>query len=265
MSNEDGVVARWVRKFRGTARLRDTFDKTEIAFDTDDQMLKFGVGANTRQVVDNFNAQTIGGAKTFSGAMVAGSTLNVTGAAVLADTLDVTGLTTVAALTATGTVALPATTSKAGVVQQHADHAKAGTTAGWVVNAGDNKNSLGRQAAGTTAATLVVPLSLRVGDIIAGFYLVGQIEAGGNTCTVDAALRKQTAAAADLSDAAVTDGAITQVSVIADTILSASNAGVTGLSVTVAADQTYYILITSTTAAATDVDLQSVNVTKTAV
>ena len=169
--------------------------------------------------------------------------------------------TITAAKTFSGAVTFTSTVTRASQVYSIAAGAKVGTTAGCVVAAADNKNSLARCPASQTAATLVVPITgLRVGWIITGYYLVGQIESGGNTATVDAAMRKQTTAAADLTDGAVTNGAITQVSVTADTIISSANAGVTGVSDTIGADETFYVLITITTAASTDVDLQAVNV-----
>jgi hypothetical protein len=135
--------------------------------------------------------------------------------------------------------------------------AKVGGTAEFLVNAADNKNSLARLPASKTAATLVVPVSnLKVGDTITGFHLVGQIESAGGTVTVDADLRKQTAAASDLVDASV--GAITQLSVIADTIISSANSSKSSLADVVGADETFYVLITATTGASCDIDLQAV-------
>lgn len=136
---------------------------------------------------------------------------------------------------------------------------KVGATAGWVVTAGTNKLHA-TLPAGVTAGTLVLPVhGLEIGDIVTAFSLVGQIEAGGNTCTLDAALRSQTVAAADNADASV--GAITQVSATADTALSAANAAKTGLAETAAVNKLLYFLITGTTAAATDIDLLGVLLT----
>lgn len=135
--------------------------------------------------------------------------------------------------------------------------AKAGATAGWTVAAGANI-ALATCAASSTAATLVVPITgLKVGQKITGFHLIGQIESAGGTVTVDAQLRKHTSAAADVADALV--GSITQVSVTADTILSASNSlkDLTAPEV-VGEDETFYVLVTATTAASTDVALQGV-------
>lgn len=139
-----------------------------------------------------------------------------------------------------------------------ASGAKVGATAGAVVNAADNKNSLFRVPAAQTASTVVIPLNyLKVGDIITSFHLVGQIESAGGAVTVDAQLRKQTAAAADLTDALVTEGTMVQLSVTADTIMSSANTTKAITAETVGADETFYILVTVTTAAATDVDCQA--------
>ncbi len=137
--------------------------------------------------------------------------------------------------------------------------AKVGTTAGWTVGAANNLPYMGTVAASQTGATLVVPIDgLKVGDVITGFKVVAQIESAGGAVTLDADLRKITNVAAEPTDASV--GAITQVAVTADT---ASAAAKTGLSETVAADETFYVLLTATTAAATDIILQGLTVTVT--
>ena len=92
-------------------------------------------------------------------------------------------------------------------------------------------------------------------------HLVGQIESGGNAVTVDVSLRKMTAAAADVTDAAV--ASMTQLSVTADTIMSTSNTAITGQTEVVGADETFYLLITVTTGASTDIALQGAVVTVT--
>lgn len=138
--------------------------------------------------------------------------------------------------------------------------AKVGATAGWVVAAAANTNKV-TLPAGQTASTLVIPIaaSLKVGWTITGFYLVGQIESAGNACTVDAVLTKSTAAAADVADAAI--GAITQISVTADTEISAANSTKTlDTPEVIAANESFFCLITSTTAADTDVDLMGITI-----
>jgi len=51
---------------------------------------------------------------------------------------------------------------------------------------------------------------------------------------------------------------ITQLSVVADTIMSATNTRKAGITEVVGADETYYVLITATTGASTDIALQGV-------
>lgn len=147
-------------------------------------------------------------------------------------------------------------------VEQQLYHvgAKAGATAGWTVNAGSNRAAI-TMAAGGTNSTLVIPISgLKVGDQITGFSLVGQIESAGNAASISGDLRKLTSAAADLTDASV--GAMAApLSVTADTIVSSANATKTGLTELVGSDEMFYVLVTATTAANTDIDLQGVLVT----
>ena len=168
----------------------------------------------------------------------------------------------------TATITLPTTSNIVRTAQKRLmqSYAKVGATSGWVVNAADNLNSLARCPASQTSSTLVVPISgLKVGDTITSFHLVGQVESGGNAVTIDAALRKQTSAAADLVDASV--GAMTQLvltgGTAVDTILSVTNTNKASLADVVGADESFYVLITATTAGSTDIDLQAVAVTVT--
>lgn len=141
--------------------------------------------------------------------------------------------------------------------------AKIGGTAGWTLGGGAvNTGLMATLPASQTASKLVVPIpGLKVGDTITGFHLIGQIESAGATATLDADLRKMTAAAADVTDASV--GAITQLSVTADTIISSANSEKASLTEVVAVDETFYVLLTGTTALATDIALQGVAVTVT--
>jgi len=136
---------------------------------------------------------------------------------------------------------------------------KAGTTAGWVPGAGNNI-SLATLPAGVTAGTLVIPvIGLRVGDIISGFYAVGQVESAGNTASITVELRKMTAAAADVSDASV--GTTGAVSFTADAIMSSANVAQTlSAPETVGDDGSYYFLVSGTTAALTDIALQGIGI-----
>jgi len=142
---------------------------------------------------------------------------------------------------------------------QMLNRAKVGATAGWTVGAADNLGLMATLPASQTASTLVVPVPVKVGDTITSFSLIGQIESAGNTATLDANLRKITSAAADVTDASL--DSITQVSVTADAIVSASKT--LGTPEVVGENETFYILITGTTAASTDVALQGVSITVT--
>lgn len=136
---------------------------------------------------------------------------------------------------------------------------KAGATAGWAVNGATNLGELATLPQSQTGSTLVLRVTgLKVGWTVTGFKVVLQIESAGGTVTVDADLRKQTNAAADPADASI--GAITQVSVTADTAVAAEK---TGLSEVIAASEWLYILITATTAATTDIRLLGATVTVT--
>lgn len=132
---------------------------------------------------------------------------------------------------------------------------KAGATAGWVVGGATNLGEATLPAS-QTGSTMVVPIrGLKVGDTITAFKVHLQIESAGGTVTIDADLRKLTTAAADPTDASV--GAITQISVTADTAVATSK---TGLSDVVGADEWYYVLITGTTAGSTDVRFLGVSI-----
>lgn len=154
-------------------------------------------------------------------------------------------------------VARPAgPTRKRSLVFNAAGQAKAGATAGFVVAAAAD-TALVTCPASQTAATLVLPLpALMLGGVITGFYLLGQIESAGNTVTLDADLRKHTAAAADVADASV--ATITQVSATADAKLNSANTLRTALSEVVQEGETFYLLLTATTGASTDIALQGV-------
>lgn len=140
--------------------------------------------------------------------------------------------------------------------------AKVGATAGWVVAAADDK-ALVTLPASQTASTLAIPVTipLKVGWTITAFSVIAQIESAGGAVTLDADLRKQTNAAGDPTDASI--GAITQVSVTADTAVASSKTLATPE--VVAATETFYVLVTATTAGSTDIALQGITLTVTEV
>lgn len=130
-----------------------------------------------------------------------------------------------------------------------------GATAGFLLA---NDTGIATCPASKSAATFCIPLNLKQGDVIESFKVSGQIESAGATCTVDVDLRATTAVAGDLTDASI--GAITQVSTDADYLIADEK---TGLSHTVISGNSYYALVTATTAAATDVALQGIEVSVT--
>ena len=135
-----------------------------------------------------------------------------------------------------------------------------GTATVGYVNTGTDATAV-TLAASATADTWVIPLTgLLVGDVITSFRITGQIESAGGAVTVDANLRKMVGAVADPTDASV--DSITQISVTADTEIDDAKSG---LSATVASGEVYYILVTSTTAASTDIQLLGAEVTVTGV
>ena len=149
--------------------------------------------------------------------------------------------------------------TRTGYQIQVGTRAKVGGTAGWVVAAATDLPYVATMAASQTAGTLVIPIDgLHIGDTITAFTITAQVESGGNAVTIDAALRAVTNVAAEPTDASI--GAITQVSVTADTAVSASK---TGLAEVVAAGKNYYLLITATTLGSTDIILLNPVVTVT--
>lgn len=164
-----------------------------------------------------------------------------------------------AAIAAGVSAATTAATVRAGqqYVINAAGLAKVGGTAGWVVAPADNL-SLVTCPASQTASKMVIPITmpLKVGSTITAFSVIAQIESAGGTVTIDADLRKLTTVAADITDASL--GAITQVSVTADTAVAAAKSGLAEI---VAANETFYVLVTATTAGSTDIALQGITLT----
>lgn len=152
------------------------------------------------------------------------------------------------------------TATRTGYAIQIGTRAKVGTGAGWVVGAANNLPYVGTVAASQTAGTLVLPIDgLHVGDTITAFRIVAQIESAGGAVTLDADLRAVTNVAAEPTDASIQT--MTQIAVTADTASSANTALATPEVVT--SGKTYYVLLTATTAASTDIILQSCEITVT--
>lgn len=133
---------------------------------------------------------------------------------------------------------------------------KAGTTAGWVVNAGDNI-FLATLPESQTGSTLIIPITgLEIGMKIKGFSLIGQMESGGHNVGVAADLRKLTAAAADMVDSSV--ATLSAVTGTADTALTDANTLSDNFEEVVDSNATYYMKLTATTGVATDIGIAGV-------
>lgn len=130
-----------------------------------------------------------------------------------------------------------------------------GATAGWALpsaHSGFTNAAVAGLPASQTASTFVIPVvGLKVGDTITAFKIEAQIESAGGAVTLDALLGKLTNVAGNVTDASL--GSITQVSVTADTKVESSKTLTTAE--VVAADEQFYILVTGTTAASTDIQL----------
>jgi hypothetical protein len=180
------------------------------------------------------------------------NTLNFTGAGqATVYTLPDPGTTAATILLSVGTQGIAATAgtmTRTGQEYNLGGSPKVGGTAGWVVNGAANFFEATIPAS-QSASKLVVPIfGLKVGWVITGFRVVAQIESAGNTVTLDGDLRYQANVAADPTDNSI--GTMTQVSVVADT---ASSQTKTGLSHTVVSSNSYYLLLTATTGASTDI------------
>ena len=131
------------------------------------------------------------------------------------------------------------------------------TNTAWAAGVGDVSEVT--LAASQTADVWIIPVTgLNIGDTISAFSIQAQIESAGGAVTLDADLRRQTNVAGDPTDASV--GAITQVSVTADTAVDTEKASLTEV---VAVGEAFYFLITGTTAASTDIRFLSMEVSVT--
>lgn len=140
-------------------------------------------------------------------------------------------------------------------------NAKVGATAGWVITAVDNI-SQATLPASNTSSTLIIPVTgLNIGDMITGVSVSGQVESAGANVTLVASIRKTVAVAAGNTDAELaTDNVGT---LVADTLISSATLAVTGLTEVLAEGEAIYVLLTGTTAASTDIALNSIITTVT--
>jgi hypothetical protein len=162
-----------------------------------------------------------------------------------------------------GTAELPGTLRTGQQYVQTIAYAKVGSTAGWVLPAAADAAHVVTVPASQTASTLVIPITvpLKVGWTITAWTVNGQIDSAGNAATLDGKLFKHTEATAGFANAAIGSGMV-QLDKSADYKIAD---GESGLSEVVAADESYYLLLTATTAASTDIEVASITVTVTEV
>lgn len=140
-------------------------------------------------------------------------------------------------------------------------NAKVGATAGWVITAADDI-SQATLPASQTSSTLIIPITgINIGDTLTGVSVSGQVESAGNAVTLVMSVRKTTAVAAGNSDAELDTDNVG--SLVADTLISSANLVVTGLTEVLAEGEAVYVLLTGTTAAVTDIALNSILATVT--
>lgn len=156
-----------------------------------------------------------------------------------------------------------ATQVRAGVqiVTPICGNAKVGSGSGWIITGADNISQATLPAA-ETASTLIVPITgLNIGDTLTGVSASGQVESAGANATLIMSVRKTVAVAAGNTDAELgTDNVGT---LTADTLISSATLAVTGLSEVLAEGEAVYVLLTGTTAALTDIALNSIIATVT--
>jgi len=166
-------------------------------------------------------------------------------------------------MTVSGTVTTTGSQVRTGrqIITPICGNAKVGATAGWVITAADNI-SQGTLPQSQTSSTLVIPVTgLEIGDTITGVSVSGQVESAGGAVTLVMSVRKTVATAAGNTDAEL--GTDNVGSLTADTLISSANLVVTGLTDVLAEGEAVYVLLTGTTAATTDIALNSIITTVT--
>jgi hypothetical protein len=220
-----------------------------------------GLNVSAGGAVTNIGTGTTTGTVTIGGAGIQAIDIG-TGAAAKTVTLGSTNTTSTTNIQA-GSGGINITGNVNRTSQQYVQsiaYAKLGASgAGWVIGAADSI-SLATLPQSQTAENIVIPITipLKVGWTITAFSLNGQIDSAGGAVTLDADLRKLTEATAGYADASI--GAITQIAKTADyKVVDAKSS----LAEVVAADESYYILVTGTTAATTDIEIASITITVT--
>jgi hypothetical protein len=128
--------------------------------------------------------------------------------------------------------------------------AKVGATAGWVVGANDDISKIGTLPKNATAATLVVPLfGFKRGDRLVGAHLLGSLQARNNTVQTNVTLdvRVMTSGANGAANSSLL-GTGANLTVSGNTALGPTNTKTYGFDHVSAAGETFYAVVTGTTA-----------------
>jgi len=212
---------------------------------------------NVKVVPNTTNVVELNVPLTIDRAFIAAGTSAHTGAATFASTVAVTG-----ALTVTGAINANGGVVKSARYKHVMGRVKSGTTAGIVVGAANNVGSIGTVAASQTSATMVAYVDgLEIGDIITGIRVTASINCTTNNASLDAALHTYTVTAgATATDAAVTNGAITQILQTGTGALAGTSTNGTACSSTVATGVKHFILLTATTGASCTIEINTIEI-----
>lgn len=128
--------------------------------------------------------------------------------------------------------------------------AKVGATAGWTAGTAAADTSLAALPQSQTAATLIIPVTgLKIGDVITGAFLLGEIIATSTGDTLDCALHSQLGVAGSITDTNL--GSMTQyVSASVNDLFTSKNTKILLTEEhTIVEGESFYLILTGTTAA----------------
>lgn len=138
---------------------------------------------------------------------------------------------------------------------------KVGATAGWTAGEAADTGYIASLPASQTDSTLIIPVTgIPINSLITGFSIRGIATSAGNAITIDADLIRLDAESNGVNDETTVVSISTQ-NISANARLSAS-ASVSS-SQTVSNFQSFFVVVTGTTAASTSVDLHSITVSYT--
>lgn len=129
-----------------------------------------------------------------------------------------------------------------------------GSVAGWSHQAANNTSTILLPAA-KTAATFTLPIHIEIGTVINRVRIHGRTESAGNAATLDVELRATTATASAITDELI--ASIPQINKTANYMFDDEIILTTPENTDT--NKFYYILLTGTTAAGTEIDVQGID------